>query len=429
MFITISDNAYGNDRSGDPPVEVVNHSSENQSRSLGSSSKNGAAHFDPISKSGPLPLQSKDTNPAGGAVFRKASWAAIDKQAFCGYVDNIQYNNRALQSLIQTGFQTEGSFLSDKEDPAAIGNALPSIKKIPALTHGMVVCEEVVHDLKRDFAAARGPSIPKLDFAVKLYSNHEKAREDLGPFSEVKIRDKSLIFMIQAHKHQNKPESVLLIVDTPWIFSRRKKPMTEVLADMDNVRIQREVRGEAIVDLSSRIHPMNPEASNTFIHLGYIPHQSLVQYSEHTSPAIQPPSPTMLDPERETARSILQKPVLHHIYQDQISEWTVSATLADLLKDQKYRQTLHTHDRISLAILLATSYVTFGFEGRPRVFRAQDCRYYKPLDEDDAEVDNEFILSPYLRLEGGQQKPRRPGRGAGVSTNVNISLIELGLLL
>ncbi len=408
-----SDNAYGedhetNDQSGESPVGVVDHSSENQSGPPGSSTKSSVAQFDPISKSDPLPLQSDDTNPAGGAApilnipsatsldgrklgetqelnqesqtLRKPSWACQDKQAFYGYLDNLQRKNGALQSLIQTGFQVEDSSLSDKEDTAGNGLLLPLIKRVDKLTYGMVVCQEVLHDLKRDFAAVSGSSTtPKLDFAVKLYSNHEKDKEDLEPYSEVEMRDKSLMFMIQAHKHQNKLESVLLIIDTPWIFSRRKKPLAEVMADMDNLRTQRKVRGEAITDLGSRIHPMNPEAHDTFIHLGYIPHQFLVQYSEHTSSAIQPPPPAVPSHEKETARSILQKPVLHHIYQDQISEWTVSATLADLLKDQKYQQNSHPHDRISLAILLATSYISFGFEGRPRVFRPQDCRYYKPL--------------------------------------------------
>src|SRR5215471_10238258 len=125
---SLSDNAYGedhetNDRSGEPPVRVVDHNSETQSRPPEPSSKSQVAQFDPISKADPVPLLPDEKNPAGSAapilnipsvtsskarklgeaqelnqksqILRKPSWACQDRQAFYGYLDNLQRKNRA----------------------------------------------------------------------------------------------------------------------------------------------------------------------------------------------------------------------------------------------------------------------------------------------------------------------------------------------
>lgn len=131
--------------------------------------------------------------------------------------------------------------------------------------------------------------------------------------------------------------------------------------------------------------------------------------------------------------NLFQRPAIHHIYQDQKSAWLCLTTLAELLGDSTFQHTNHASAHLSLAALLASSYLNLGFDGRPCVFRPKDLRYYKPQNSGDTFVHKDLILSPYLYLDPAMQKRAKNtfqlGCAAGISITENTALNELGLLL
>ena len=239
--------------------------------------------------------------------------------------------------------------------------------------------------------AANNADTGRFMFGVSLVSNPFLTAEDVrSSYHEVRLRENSLVFRLQAHKPSENGTSRLLLAETLCDKPPAKaEPSEQDFQSVNNI---------ALV-------PLHSEGDDAFVPIRHV-----------TTPG----SPSDK----------------HYLFQDVSANWAHTSTLAELFSEEAPDRP----SRYSLAALLAFSSLCFTpdkllVDGS----QAKDYCYYDsgPNEQGNEKVaiikDQDRLLSPYLMAGLGSPPPKMPTRAFGGARGVapihNQQIVALGLLL
>ncbi|KAF1997903.1 hypothetical protein P154DRAFT_269807 [Amniculicola lignicola CBS 123094] len=346
----------------------------------------------------------------------------------------------------------------------------PEVTLTP-LREELYLCQETFHRLYSDVQ----PIMPE-GLCVKLYYDHYSTWKEFRPYQGVNVRDSSIVFMFQAQLGKSSTENTLVIADAPILDSKDETPkddagvrrlMTQSIKrgpildsllkalDMDTKVDQYPfvcagsvnlglsypfiVPEKALNSLNGKDASEQQDLSRVFKdyrissdnHIGMTAEGSVHSYISKLVTEQHTKTKSRKKHGKGTSEPIIYKlftkPLFHHIYQDRHCLWAQQTSLESLLRDSSFRKEEYSQAHLHLAVLLAVSSVSLGFNGKGRIIRPADCLYFRPSKELRNYVHEDMVMTPFLRL-----KPEplvQVGNKSGIPPTKRQALVELGLLL
>ncbi|KAI9718539.1 MAG: hypothetical protein M1812_003990 [Candelaria pacifica] len=328
-------------------------------------------------------------------LLQRLKWATSDREKFSKCVKELIASNDVLESLVRIKALKDNTLLHG------------STKKDPRPTKEVAQIQSSLQRLHTALAAMNKWNDEHLDFGIKLATDHQNVRDDLGEHEDLALRPESYAFLLQAHFDDQK-QSHLLIAET--LHSPPSACPTANGAGSGD---------PATGSIRQKLHTSPRSAQDSFF-------QALGD----------------IKPSKDLADT-------HALFQDVSAEWLAGKTLQDFLAVDTFRSQSFIIQRISLALLMTMSQLYLrstplaGSSPQPK-----DYRYYKQCSADLdrpstvsdpssqlTDITKESFLNPYLVYGFGSPSLKQKSKAAAIGSSSGVPpppkapIVELGLLL